>query len=88
MGVMECDRHDCQNIMCKRTIDGTECYYICDECFEELKIYLAITFQEEAEKGEVLKAIDEFMETKPRTMSKEMGSPLSFLDELTNCKDW
>ena len=34
MGVMACDRKDCENIMCDRY---SHTYgYICDECFDEL----------------------------------------------------
>lgn len=35
MGVMECDRRDCENIMCN--LYSSEFGYICYECFEELK---------------------------------------------------
>jgi len=35
MGVMECNRKDCDNIMCNRY--SQRFGYICDECFEELK---------------------------------------------------
>ena len=34
MGVLQCDRPDCGNIMCKRLSDKHG--YICDECFEKL----------------------------------------------------
>jgi len=34
MGVLECARRDCENIMCDRY--SPEYGYICDECFEEL----------------------------------------------------
>ena len=34
MGVKECFRKDCENIMCDRYSD--EHGYICDECFEDL----------------------------------------------------
>lgn len=34
MGVLRCDRADCENIMCDRY---SEKYgYICDDCFQEL----------------------------------------------------
>jgi len=35
MGVKECRRKDCDNIMCNRY--SQRFGYICDECFEELK---------------------------------------------------
>ena len=34
MGVMQCDRQNCENIMCNRLSD--EYCYICDRCFDEL----------------------------------------------------
>jgi len=34
MGVLACNRVDCDNIMCDRY--NSEYGYICDECFEEL----------------------------------------------------
>lgn len=35
MGVMECDRNGCDNIMCSKYSNNYG--YICDECFEEMK---------------------------------------------------
>jgi len=93
MGVMACDRHECENIMCNRSIHGTELYYICDRCYEELELYLTFTFYEhqddyvEVEKGKVLQVIDEFMNTRPMTMSKEKGRPLDILCDVTS-KNW
>lgn len=34
MGVMECDRKGCNNIMCKK--HSSKYGYICEECFNEL----------------------------------------------------
>lgn len=34
MGVMQCDRGNCYNIMCDRYADGYG--YLCNSCFEEL----------------------------------------------------
>ena len=43
MGVLACNRGDCENIMCLR---GNSKYgYICDECFEEL-CYTDISIEE------------------------------------------
>jgi hypothetical protein len=36
MGVLTCDRRDCENIMCRRY--SHKYGYICEECFEELVI--------------------------------------------------
>lgn len=39
MGVMECGRTGCNNIMCDTHVDGIG--YICNECQEEFKTYAA-----------------------------------------------
>ena len=53
MGVMRCDRGDCENILCDRY--SYEYGYICDECFEELKAHTPIV------------SIKEFMSSPKRT---------------------
>jgi len=35
MGVMSCDRNECDNVMCDRYSDKYRSY-LCDVCFEEL----------------------------------------------------
>jgi len=37
MGVLPCDRLDCENVMCDRL--SRKYGYICDECFDELTAY-------------------------------------------------
>lgn len=39
MSVKQCDREGCQNIMCDRMLLNNR-YYICEECFQELKEYI------------------------------------------------
>ena len=41
MSVLECDRNGCKNIMCDRVSHNYG--YICDECFEELKMTLPVS---------------------------------------------
>jgi hypothetical protein len=40
MGVLACDRKNCENIMCDNILDinNNKSYYICDECLVELKV--------------------------------------------------
>ena len=61
MGVMACDRRDCERIMCDTCIDGT--WYICRECQEEFKLYLEKTDQHPTCEGEIIMAIESFMKT-------------------------
>lgn len=39
MGVMNCSKHDCENILCDTYIDGIG--YVCTECQKEFKQYLS-----------------------------------------------
>lgn len=59
MGVNECDRRGCENIMCDRLIVNNN-YYICDDCWKEL-VALKNTWPRIMPKNEVLKKIEEFM---------------------------
>jgi len=37
MGVMQCDRSMCDNVMCEKMIsDGRKEYYICQDCYNDL----------------------------------------------------
>jgi hypothetical protein len=62
MGVMACDRRDCENIMCDTCIDGR--WYICRECQEEFKLYLEQIDQNPTCEGEIILALELFMTTK------------------------
>lgn len=42
MSVLECSRHECENIMCSTYFSGIG--YLCDECKEEFKDYLKSQF--------------------------------------------
>lgn len=39
MGVMECKKHDCENILCDTYIEKIG--YVCNECQKEFKQYLS-----------------------------------------------
>lgn len=45
MGVLLCDRNNCQNIMCDTYVEEIDCY-ICDDCKEEFKNYLIFKKQD------------------------------------------
>jgi hypothetical protein len=64
MGVKECGRAGCENIMCDRLIDGHT--YLCSDCWSEL-LRVKETWPKEMMGGEVRKRIDEFLESKPRS---------------------
>lgn len=58
MSVLACSRSDCDNIMCDRIVLNN--YYLCDECFAELKEYKK-TWPERMRKNEVTKRIEDFL---------------------------
>lgn len=63
MGVMRCDRRDCEHIMRDRVIlDGTE--YICGDCWDEL---CEAKWPDTMTAREVRDAIETFMDTRPGT---------------------
>lgn len=59
MGVLACDRKNCENIMCDRY--SPEHGYICGECFEELidsEMFITIFMQTEREPKSGLLKVD------------------------------
>jgi len=72
MGVLNCDRNGCDNVMCDRS--SHEYGYICDECFEELVQFYKTN-----------KNIEYFMDT-PK--SKSPNSTDDNKDELDNIFVW
>ena len=62
MGVMPCSRECCDEIMCRRYMDGLG--YICDDCFAELVEYRA-TWPERMSVAEIGQRISDFMRTVP-----------------------
>jgi hypothetical protein len=61
MGVLACDRKDCENIMCDTCIDGR--YYICYDCEKEFKEYLIKENISPTTEGEIIREIEMFMAT-------------------------
>lgn len=67
MGVIQCGRGECENILCSRLIlnDG---YYICDDCWEELLGYKS-TWPPTLSVKDAKAKIEHFMHTPVGTMS-------------------
>jgi len=63
MGVLECGRIKCENIMCHKLILGHK-MYICDECWQELLLYKQ-TWPNEMTVRNVRTRIEEFMDEHP-----------------------
>lgn len=60
---MRCDRHKCQEILCRRLIlDGR--FYVCEGCWDEL-LRLKSTWGIGMSKGEMRQSIEAFLETEP-----------------------
>lgn len=58
MSVMQCDRVDCDNIMCDLCIEGR--WYVCNECAAEFR---AIAGEEKKLKAEIGREFARFMTT-------------------------
>ena len=61
MGVMECYRKNCEQIMCGTYIDSVG--YICYECKAEFEEYLNEKGIEELPEGKMIRELKRFMET-------------------------
>lgn len=72
MGVLACSRYRCDNIMCSTCVPVIG--YICNECQEEFKNYLAaqVGMIRDSE-GSILKALEEFMETEKGEFNTNAG---------------
>lgn len=80
MGVNECGRRGCPEIMCDTLIETRENeYYICDSCYRELTEDME-SLPGELTEEEVLTLIDDFMGTE--TPGKKVN-PLDYLKEVT-----
>ncbi len=96
MGVMACNRRNCDNIMCNRTILRRK-YYICDECFDELmnlkKVFIRIADTQDPEIFEeesIKEGIEEFMDTEKMhyfdgPLSEKQKKFEDIFNHLTNC---
>lgn len=83
MGVMECGRKGCGNILCSRTITrGGGCWggYICDSCFSALD-KLRLTWPEQMSPMEMSVKIEEFMDSDATADRLGLNRPRS-RDEL------
>lgn len=64
MGVMNCSRRGCSNIMCDTHVD--EIGYVCRDCQEEFEKYLTEMNLNPKTATEIHNALENFMETTPR----------------------
>jgi len=65
MGVLACDRKDCDNVMCDTCIDGR--YYVCGDCEREFKEYLVKENINPTTEGQIIREIEKFMATSKDT---------------------
>lgn len=68
MGVMSCNRKNCENIMCDTYISDVG--YVCDECQAEFKENLNVEVKNE---GEIIRELQKFMATEKFVPGKEMS---------------
>ena len=66
MGVMECNRNGCRNIMCERLFDNRR--YICEECWRELLEHRK-SWPASMQRSDVKGIIERFLETDVGTHS-------------------
>ena len=78
MGVMACDRKNCENIMCDTLIDES---YICNECKEEFKQYAVSDKSNNVqERRELIAKFRMFMQTEKICGSNDNVSLDDFLN--------
>jgi hypothetical protein len=61
MGVMQCDRYKCNEVMCHTWMEGVG--YVCNECQKEFKSYLRINRITAETEGALKRQLPLFMET-------------------------
>jgi hypothetical protein len=84
MGVMSCSRKNCERILCDTYVDDIG--YICYDCQQEFKDYIAETGigqYDDIETGKLLKLLKEFMETPKDTYKKEITTVNDFFTKNT-----
>lgn len=75
MGVMACDRRECENVMCRKTVlDGDDLLYICDDCAEELNEWRD-GWPADTAVMDVRRLIKEFMDSEPGTYGSSSTDP-------------
>ena len=90
MGIMECNRKDCERILCDTLISTRDReYYICQDCEMELTIYLEKMRDSEMTRNKVFELIDEFMRTPVGTKLDIIVDPIKVLNDITEKRnDW
>ena len=84
---MECDRYECENIMCsKMVLSGS--MYICDTCYLELVNYRKTgeAWRDTMQSIEIKNLIAQFMDTPPGTYLEEVNTDEEF-EKLTGNRD-
>lgn len=66
MGLMICERNNCENIMCDTYIDDIG--YVCFDCQDEFKEFLE---GDDFTEGVIRKALKEFMSTEKETYKED-----------------
>jgi hypothetical protein len=61
MGVMDCSRKDCDNIMCDTYIQSVG--YVCFDCQSEFKTYLKKNSLDPKTEGQIKRDLENFMTT-------------------------
>jgi hypothetical protein len=69
MGVMACDRKNCDNVMCDRISDERQ-EYLCWECFDEL-VHLGPSTD-----------LDKFMASRPRRVAVNIAASRAYFDQI------
>ncbi len=71
MGVMACNRMDCESIMCDTYISSVG--YICKECQDEFKQFLINENIEVRNEGEINRELEKFMVTTKFVRGREIS---------------
>lgn len=77
MGVMECSRRKCDNIMCDTYVPDQG--YICNECLYEFREYASDL---EANRDEMAKKMSAFFDTEKGVNSKEILNVDQYIESL------
>lgn len=81
MGVMACDRTECENIMCNKLIEACDRqFYICGECQNELDDFKK-TWQPPMNRRQIEEQICEFMDS-PKGTHCEKQETVVDIDEV------
>lgn len=81
MGVLACDRKDCDNIMCDNYVRGVG--YICWECEREFKDYVDEKHIELTTEQQIINELNSFMNTEKGEHKKD-DSKVMTIDDFFN----